>query len=224
MAQYIKRHDAFARLNHWVFAVCGILLGIGGALMFFPFLSNLVGPEVLRLQMIMHRILGAIFVIVPIVSWILRPKNFVHTFKNIFAKWDQDDFEFMKKFVPYLFNPKKHHMPKQQFVKSGQRISDLVMYLFIFAFMISGVLMLLGANRVTEDVFTAAKLVHDVAFFGWMCLMVIHIYLGAGIFQPYRGAARFMFGDGYAKAEDAKYHWGHWAEKELETCENVIEA
>jgi formate dehydrogenase subunit gamma len=173
--------------------------------------------------MILHRILGAIFVIVPLLSWIVKPSNFIHTFKNIFAPWDKDDKDFMKKFVPYLFNPTKNHMPKQQFIKSGQRISDLVMYLFIFAFMITGILMWLGAPRISEDVFSIARFIHDLSFFGWLCLMVIHIYLGAGIFQPYRGSARFVFGDGYAKVDDARYHWGHWADKELASGENVIE-
>jgi len=223
MAQYIKRHDALARLNHWVFAVCGILLGIGGAFMFFPALSHLVSPEFLRFQMILHRVLGGIFVVVPILSWIIRPSNFVHSFKNIFAKWDEDDKLFMKKFPLYLFNPKKHHMPKQKYIKSGQRMSDMVMYLLIFAFMISGILMWIGTPRISEDLFAFAKFIHDLCFFGWACLMVIHIYLGAGIFQPYRGSSRFVFGDGYVKAEDAKYHWGHWADDELASCENVKE-
>jgi formate dehydrogenase subunit gamma len=223
MAKYIKRHDALSRLNHWVFAVCGILLGLGGALLFFPALGKLVGPDVVRMQTVLHRILGAIFVAVPLISWLIRPSNFVHTFSNIFAKWDDDDKEFMKKFLPYLFNPKKYHMPKQSFIKSGQRISDLVMYLLIFVFMITGILMWIGTPRLPDGLFALARLAHDVAFFGWLCLMVIHIYLGAGIFQPYRGSARLVFGDGYSKAEDAKYHWGHWADKELASGENVKE-
>jgi formate dehydrogenase subunit gamma len=223
MAKYIKRHDALARLNHWVFAVCGIILGIGGALLFFPALGNLVGPEVLKFQSLLHRIMGAIFVVVPIVSWIIRPSNFTHTFKSIFAKWDADDKEFMIKFLPYLFNPKKYHMPKQQFIKSGQRIADLVMYLFVFAFMITGVLMWIGTPTIPAIVFELSKFVHDVCFFGWCCLMVIHIYLGAGIFQPYRRSGRLVFGDGYVREDDARYHWGHWAEKELASGENVKE-
>ena len=83
--------------------------------------------------------------------------------------------------------------------------------------------MWIGLPTIPEWLFSLAHLGHDLAFFGWSCLMVIHIYLGAGIFQPYRGSARYVFGDGYASAEDAKYHWGHWADEELATCENVKE-
>jgi formate dehydrogenase subunit gamma len=223
MAKYIQRHDFWSRLNHWVFAVPGMILGLGGALLFFPALGNLVGPEVMRWQTIVHRVMGGIFVAIPIISWIIRPSNFVHTFKNIFAGWDADDKEFMKKFVPYLFNPRKCHMPKQHFIKSGQRISDLVMYLLIFVFMITGVLMWIGTPVIPEFLFALSKFGHDVAFFGWSCLMVVHIYLGAGLFQPYRGCARLVFGDGYVSEDDAKYHWGHWADEELASGENVIE-
>ena len=49
-----------------------------------------------------------------------------------------------------------------------------------------------------------------------------HIFLGGGIFQPYRGTHRLMFGDGTVSESDALYHWGHWARKELESGKNVV--
>ena len=57
-----------------------------------------------------------------------------------------------------------------------------------------------------------------IAVFG-----LAHIFLGAGIFQPYRGTAKLMFGDGTVSESDALYHWGHWARKEIATGENVVE-
>ena len=41
-----------------------------------------------------------------------------------------------------------------------------------------------------------AKLVHDIFFFLTVFVGIAHVYLGAGIFQPYRGTIRLMFGDG----------------------------
>jgi formate dehydrogenase subunit gamma len=32
-----------------------------------------------------------------------------------------------------------------------------------------------------------------------------------------------MFGDGLVSESDALYHWGHWAEEELASGENVVE-
>ena len=57
-----------------------------------------------------------------------------------------------------------------------------------------------------------------IAVFG-----LAHIFLGAGIFQPYRGTYKLMFGDGTVSESDALYHWGHWARKEIASGENVIE-
>jgi len=43
-----------------------------------------------------------------------------------------------------------------------------------------------------------------IAVFG-----MAHAYLGLGIFTPYRGTVRLMFGDGKVSETDAVYHWGY---------------
>jgi len=53
-------------------------------------------------------------------------------------------------------------------------------------------------------------------------IMLAHIYLGAGIFQPYKGSGKLMFGNGRVTESDALYHWGHWAKDELKKGNNVI--
>ena len=57
-----------------------------------------------------------------------------------------------------------------------------------------------------------------IAVFG-----LAHIFLGAGIFQPYRGTYKLMFGNGMVSESDAIYHWGHWARKEITEGKNVVE-
>ena len=66
-----------------------------------------------------------------------------------------------------------------------------------------------------------ARLLHDVFFFLTVFVGIAHIYLGAGIFQPYRGTARIMFGDGKVSESDAAYHWGYWANEEIALGKNV---
>lgn len=223
MTKYIKRHDAFVRAYHWTFAVGGILLLISGLFLFIPGWGDKLSQPTYAAFSLVHHIIGIIFVAVPILGWIIRPKNFTHTFKNIFMKWDDDDKEFMKKFMPYLFNPKKVHMPKQQFIKSGQRFSDFIMWLCVFGIMFTGVMLLLGSNLGPSWLFALWKMGHDLAFMGIAMMLPIHIFLGGGIFQPYRRIPRVMFGDGLVNESDALYHWGHWAEAELASGENVVE-
>ncbi|MCL2437717.1 MAG: cytochrome b/b6 domain-containing protein [Coriobacteriia bacterium] len=223
MTKYIRRHNFWARFVHWAYAVFGIVLLITGLTIFVPGLGELLGVEVLQTSSQVHMIVGILFVVVPIIGYIAKPSNLKHILQNLFRRWDKDDVDFMKFFPLYLFNPKKYNMPKQHYIKSGQRASDIVMYLLILVFMVSGVLMLVGTNLLPVWVFAVAKFAHQLAFVLFAVLLVVHIFLGAGIFQPYRRLPRGMFGDGLVSESDALYHWGHWAEEELASGENVVE-
>ncbi len=220
MAKAIKRHDIYKRVWHWTNLISAFALMLTGAFLFIPGLGEMLGQGFLNMEQLLHRIFAVVFIGVPVIITILKPSSFGHSFKHILAPWDADDKEFMKKFVPYLFNPKKVHMPKQQFVKSGQRISDGVLYFLMIIIAITGVILWIGP---AGFLFRLALLGHDLAFFGITLIMVIHLYLGGGIFQPYKRSANLMLGDGYVSESDALYHWGHWAEEELESGENVIE-
>lgn len=223
MTKYIKRHNFWARFVHWAYAVFGIVLLITGLPLFVPGLGRALGFELLQTSSNVHMIFGILFVVVPLIGYLAKPSNLKHIVQNLFRRWDKDDVDFMKFFPLYLFNPKKYNMPKQHYIKSGQRASDMVMYLLIVIFMLSGVLMLLGVNLIPVWLFAIAKFAHQVAFVIFAILLVIHIFLGAGIFQPYRRVSRGMFGDGLVSESDALYHWGHWAEEELASGENVVE-
>ena len=65
-------------------------------------------------------------------------------------------------------------------------------------------------------------LLHDIGFFLICIFGMAHIFLGAGIFQPYRGVIRIMWGDGTVSESDALYHWGHWARKEIASGEKLV--
>lgn len=224
MAKYIRRHDAFKRFWHWTNMIAVAILAITGAVLFVPGLGSGLSQDVLKIGQLLHRIFAVVFIGVPVVLSIIKPSTFGHSFKHIFEKWDDDDKEFMKKFPGYLFNPKKHHMPKQQFVKSGQRISDGFLFLLMIVIAITGVILWMAEYvAIAPGLFRLALLGHDLTFFGIVLIMVIHVYLGGGIFQPYKRSANVMLGDGLVSESDALYHWGHWAEAELESGENVVE-
>jgi len=64
-------------------------------------------------------------------------------------------------------------------------------------------------------------LLHDAAMILLGVMLIAHIYIGAGIFQPYRGSGRIMFGDGKISESDALYHWGTWAREEIKKGDSV---
>lgn len=227
MTTYIKRHTLQTRLTHGISVVCILLLTISGLFVFVPALNNLVPADATYAMRMGHRIIGSILILTILISAITAPKGVVHLFKNYFAKWDKDDKTFMKKFVPYMLSPKKVHMPDQHEVKSGQRIADGVLFLAGFLIAVSGVILLLGTApfslALPAGLMLFMRLLHDVAFLMLAVFATAHIFLGAGMFQPYRRMRKVMFGNGLINESDALYHWGHWAREELESGEKVVE-
>lgn len=234
MTRYIQRHSLLTRVTHGVAAIGCILLSITGLFVFVPSLGGgLMGGDFTYAMRMLHRIVAIPFILVPIFSLLKSPGGFVHLIKeDIFGKWDKDDFAWAAKFPFYLFAPSKVHMPPQHHVKSAQRLADGALLFFCIAMAVSGMVLWLntgllpdGSGKVefSAETVLMAKLLHDVFFFLTVFVGIAHIYLGAGIFQPYRGTARIMFGDGKVSESDAVYHWGYWANQEIALGKNVTE-
>ena len=213
----IPRHSKQTRFTHGVVAIACIWLAISGLFVFVPALANAF-PSVSQAMRVSHRIVGAIFILVPVISAITAPQGFKAFCKKYFKKWTPEDFEFMKKFVPYMLGPKKVHMPDQDEVKSGQAVADGFMILCGLLMAVSGVVLWLGTSvwHAGAGAIMVMRLLHDLGFILLIVFGLAHIYLGAGVFQPYRGMARVMWKDGKIPESDALYHWGFWARKEIE--------
>jgi formate dehydrogenase subunit gamma len=222
VTRYIQRHSLLARWVHGITMVSCMVLIASGAVVFIPAVGQAVGSNVVQFVRIMHRVFAVSFIAAPLIGLIVAPKGFVHIVKNLVAPWDADDKKFMAMFPKYLFSPKTTHMPKQHEIKSGQRLSDAALILVAVMIAVTGVVLWAGAY-VSPQVFRIALLLHDVSFAGIAIIMCVHIYLGAGVFQPYRGLARLMFGNGRVTEAEARYHWGYWAEEELASGKNVVE-
>ena len=196
----IRRKSKQARITHGITVISCILLAISGLFVFVPALTQLAGNDVVFVLRMAHRVIGVVFVAVPLISALLAPKGVAHIFKNLFEKWDSDDKKWMALFMPYLFMAKHLHMPDQHEVKSGQRFADGMLWLFGAVMGVTGVLLLLGTTvfDMPAGAYSVILLLHDIGFF-------------------------FIAIFGMASESDALYHWGHWARKELESGENVVE-
>lgn len=222
--RYIRRHSKQARWTHGITIIACILLAISGLFVFVPALAAAAGADAVFAIRMSHRVLGVIFVLVPLISAIMAPKGVKHIFKNLFDRWDSDDKKWMMLFFPYLFMAKWIHMPDQREVKSGQRFADGMLWFSGALMGITGVILLLGTTVIdVGGAYGVALFLHDIGFLLIAVFGLAHIFLGAGIFQPYRGTAKLMFGDGTVSESDALYHWGHWARQEIASGENVIE-
>lgn len=232
MTRYIQRHSLLTRVTHGVVAISCILLSITGLFVFWPTLGgSIMGGDFTHIMRWCHRIIGIPFILVPLYALVKSPKGAAHLFKeDIFGKWDKDDFEWAAKFPFYLFAPGKVHMPPQHHVKSAQRLADGALLFFCVVMAITGMILWLNTGLLpnggwkysfSPDTLLMTRLLHDIFFFLTVFVGLAHIYLGAGIFQPYRGTARIMFGDGKVSESNAAYHWGYWANTELASGKNV---
>lgn len=222
--RYIQRHSLQTRITHGLVMGSCVWLMISGLFVFVPPLAALVGGSVVQFFRISHRVIGLIFVLAPIVSAITAPQGFVKFLKKYFKPWTKEDVEFIVKFVPYMLGPKRVHMPDQDEVKSGQVFADGMLIVSGLIMAISGLVLWLGSSvfAASNGVLTAAHFVHDLFFLVMVVFVVAHAYLGAGVFQPYRGTVKLMFGNGQVAESDALYHWGFWAREELEDGTNIV--
>ena len=213
----IKRHSLKTRITHDVVAISCLWLMVSGAFVFFPPLAHAF-PAATQFFRMSHRVMGAIFIIIPLLSAITSPKGFVEFWKKYLVKWTPEDKDFMKKFVFYMLGAKKVHMPDQDEVKSGQRFADGMLILSAVLIAVSGVVLWLGTSvwHAGATALLVMRLIHDICFLLFVVFGLAHIYLGAGIFEPYKGTSRLMFGDGKVPESDALYHWGFWAREQIE--------
>ena len=222
--RFIQRHSVLTRIVHCTIAVACVWLMISGLFVFVPPLAA-ASPELARFMKISHRVVGAIFIIMPIFGAVGSPQGVVGFFKKYFRKWTPEDVEFLKKFVPYMLMPKKVHMPDQDEVKSGQRIADGMLVLGGLLMAVSGLVLWFGTTILpaSSTLLGIMRFVHDLFFLALVVFVIAHVFLGGGIFQPYRGGTiKLMFGNGQVSEANALYHWGFWAREELENGKNVI--
>ena len=222
--RFIQRHSLLTRIVHCSIAVSCVLLMITGLFVFVPPLAA-ANPDVTRFMKICHRVLGVIFIVMPIFGAIGSPGGVVAFFKKYLCRWTPEDVEFLKKFVPYMLMPKKVHMPDQDEVKSGQRFADGALVIGGLLMAISGLFLWLGSTVAPVSASTLAimRFIHDLFFLVLVVFVIAHIFLGGGVFQPYRGGTiKLMFGNGQVSEANALYHWGFWAREELEDGKNVV--
>ena len=213
--RYIQRQSTYARSLHWIHTVACLSLYVTGLILFIPSVAAAVGVSTVQGARIIHRVMAAIFIIAPVVSIFIQPKGFKHVLQGWFFKWDDNDKEFMKKFMPYLLLGAKGHMPDQKYMKSGQALADIPVVLLSIVIALSGIVLVWPDFFGGGSIVRWSLLIHDGVMVVLAVVMIAHIYIGAGIFQPYRGSGRIMFGDGKVSEADALYHWGTWAREVL---------
>ncbi len=210
--QTVQRRSAVARFIHFIHFLSVAFLFYSGLALFHPWFGSWAdwvgGFTVTRYA---HRIAAIFFIGIPLLGIIFNWKGFAELMRDIFAPWDEDDRKWVRKFLPYLFNAKTK-MPPQGKIKSGQRVGDWFVLASSLFLALTGLVM--WQYEYFPRVFVRWMYpIHDTSMIVLVVFLLVHIYLGSGLFQPYRGMYRVIFGDGQLAEEKARYHWRKWVEK-----------
>lgn len=195
---YVRRYNAFQRINHWVTAVLFVLLALSGLSMYHPgffFLSALFGGGTSARDI--HPWLG----IALAVSFFMLAVPIV--LRNI---WTLDDLRWMLRFGRVMTN---HHdgLPDLGKYNAGQKGVYWTQALLIPVLLITGVVAWEEYSGAWTSIPTQriALLIHSVAAVLAMTIIIIHVYAGIWIKGTMRAMLRGHVTGGWAWLHHRKW-------------------
>ncbi len=202
---YLVRYATVTRINHWITAICFVLLTLSGLSMFHPiffFLSTLFGGG--QWTRAVHPWIGIILVLsyAGLVAQFWR-ENF----------WNQDDTAWVRKLDRVLKNEEEGVAEVGQF-NAGQKFVFWAMALLIPVLLFTGLVIW----EVYFSAFTplvvqrVAVLIHSLAAIGAILIWIVHVYAGIWVRGSLRAMTRGDVTPGWA--------WRHhrkWLRRVVET-------
>jgi formate dehydrogenase subunit gamma len=167
----IVRYNASERTNHWIVAICFVLLALSGLALFHPalfWLSNLFGGG--TWTRILHPYIG----IVMFIAFVLL----------VMRMWSDNrmsdrDWQWLKQWRDVVGN-REENVPEVGRYNGGQKLLFVVLVLCVFGLLLSGIAIWrpyfapyfpIGLARLAADV-------HAICAFAIICAIIIHIYAG----------------------------------------------
>ena len=195
----LVRYNASERANHWVVGICFILLALSGLAFFHPALFPLTqlfgGGAWTR---ILHPYIGVVMALFFLVM--------VGRFWRLNVIEDRD-VEWLKN-VDKMVDGNDHNMPEQGKYNGGQKLLFWGLVLFMLLLTVSVALMWRTLVTVPVDMVRMASVVHALAGFAMIGLIILHVY--AAIWT--RGTIRAMMYGTVTRAWAKQHHRG-WYRK-----------
>ncbi len=208
------RNEMWKRVLHMTHLISTIVLYYTGASWYFPSLAGFIGGY--NNVMLAHRVAAAVFILVPLYMLFTQWKK-VGKFIGDLIHWTKEDNRWMLKFPAYILNYEKTKMPNYEGkFNPGQKFSGSIQVGLCLLIGVTGIFWMALPRLLPDTPKILLDLVSTAHLFSVLVLLVFlmgHIYLGSGLFRPYRGMLRTMFGDGLIDKEKARKIWPQWAEE-----------
>jgi formate dehydrogenase subunit gamma len=194
----IIRYTAVNRINHWITAICFVLLVLSGLSMFHPmlfFLSGLFGGG--QWTRAVHPWIG-VLLLISYLGLIIQfwRENLVH----------KDDIAWMKS-IKYVAINDDEHVPPVGRNNAGQKMVFWSMTLLIPVLFFSGLVIwevYFGATT-SIPVQRVAVLIHSLAAIAAIIIWVIHVYAAIWIRDSVRGMTQGYVTPGWAWRHHRKW-------------------
>ena len=205
--KYVPRHEKTFAMCHWLNAFAFFMLFLTALPLYsdtFSFMYKIFGDKTL---MYAHRVFGVMFIMTPIVGFILARKGYIIMLREIFS-FGKKDMEFMQKFPLELLG-KDPHMPPQGFYNGGEKMNIALQLALSVVLVASGLTLWLGDSFLPATITAYAIPVHSIA--GAVCFAAAlgHIYLAAGVNPD----SLHGMTDGTIKESYAAHHHGAWVDE-----------
>lgn len=195
---YVERYTAFVRLNHWLTAVCFVLLTLSGLAMFYPrffFLSALFGGG--QATRVIHPWIG----IVLFVSYMLLCVRF---FKSNLP--NRDDVEWSKR-IGDVLNNREENLPELGKYNAGQKMVFWSQTVLIPILLVTGLVIwdwyFFGWTSIPAK--RVAVFVHSLAAILAISVIIVHIYAGIWVKGTLRAMTRGTVTAGWAYRHHRKW-------------------
>lgn len=194
----IVRYTAANRINHWITAICFVLLVLSGLSMFHPmlfFLSGLFGGG--QWARAAHPWIGVVLLL----SYLGLIVQFWR--ENL---WSKDDTAWMKSIGPVIANDEAHTPPVGR-NNAGQKLVFWSMTLLVPVLFFSGLAIwevYFGAAT-SIPVQRAAALIHSLAALAAIIIWIVHVYAAIWVRHSVRAMTQGYVTPGWAWRHHRKW-------------------
>ena len=189
---------------HWVHSGAFVILFLTGMILFIPALGSLLENGWIR---VVHRVAASVFIIIPLLYLIIKPKSAIRGIKLAFT-WGNDDIGWLKALPGYYFKGDYSKTPPQGEMNTGQKAWWLIVMVFGLLFAISGLTMWFAITTASPGLLDAMTIIHDVSFIVTGVMFLVHVY--NGVFHPMFNESWSAITGGTISEEYAKKHYGKW--------------
>ncbi|MES2069229.1 MAG: formate dehydrogenase subunit gamma [Pseudomonadota bacterium] len=202
----IVRYTPNERSNHWVTAICFVLLALSGLALFHPsmfWLSNLLGGG--QWTRILHPFIG----IVMFVSFAILVLRFWHH-----NRMEPEDRQWLNQ-VGDVLNNREDRLPQVGRYNAGQKLLFYVMVVCMLGLLLSGLVIWRAYFSLyfPADIIRAAALLHAVCALVLILGIIVHVYAALWIKGSIQAMTRGTVSYGWARK-----HHRRWFEEEIKNA------